>query len=91
MGKGEATVFEAVGLIGNALILLASLIILDRASDLTINSSVKVSEIAGFGRTTVGFVFVDFSMSLPVLSVSIFAIFSQASIGVTLAGTGFKG
>jgi cation:H+ antiporter len=82
--KGEATVFEAVGLMGNALILLASLIILDRASDLTINNSVKVSEITGFGKTTVGFILVGFSTSLPELSVSIFAVITQASIGVAI-------
>jgi cation:H+ antiporter len=82
--KGEATVFEQIGLIGNVLILLASLIVLDRASNLTINNSVKVSEITGFGKTTVGFILVGFSTSLPELSVSIFAVISQAGIGVAI-------
>jgi hypothetical protein len=49
--KGEATVFEEIGLIGNVIILLASLIILDRASDLTITNSVTIADITGFGRT----------------------------------------
>jgi cation:H+ antiporter len=77
-------VFEQIGLIGNVLILLVSLIILGKASDLTINNSVKVSDITGFGKTTVGFILVGFSTSLPELSVSIFAIVSQQSIGVAI-------
>jgi len=77
-------VFEEIGLIGNVLVLLASLIILDRASDLTINNSVKVSDITGFRKTTIGFILVGFSTSLPELSVSIFAIIGQQSIGVAI-------
>ena len=42
--------FEEVGLIGNAFILLASLITLVIASDVTINNSVKLSNITGFGK-----------------------------------------
>jgi cation:H+ antiporter len=76
--------FEGLGLIGNSLILLASLIALVIASDLTINNSVKVSEITGFGKTTVGFMLVGFSTSLPELSVSIFAVATQASIGIAV-------
>jgi len=41
-------VFEGLGLIGNALILLASIIIVVIASELTINNAVKVSNITGF-------------------------------------------
>ena len=82
--KGEATVFEEIGLIGNVIILLASLVVLDRTSNLTINNSVKISEITGFGKTTVGFILVGFSTSLPELSVSIFAVISQAGIGVAI-------
>lgn len=76
--------FEEAGLIGNLLILIASLIILGKASDLTINNSIKVSDITGFGKTTVGFVLVGFSTSLPELSVSIFAVFNPANIGVSI-------
>lgn len=76
--------FEEIGLTGNVLILLASLIVLDRASNLTINNSVKVSDLTGFGKTTVGFILVGFSTSLPELSVSIFAVINQASIGVAI-------
>ena len=76
--------FEGVGLIGNALILLASLAILVIASELTINNSVKVSELTGFGKTTVGFILVGFATSLPEFSVSVFAVFNQGSVGVSI-------
>src|SRR3990170_5921190 len=76
--------FEGVGLIGNALILLASLAILVIASELTINNSVKVSELTGFGKTTVGFILVGFATSLPEFSVSIFAVINPASVGVSI-------
>jgi len=76
--------FEGVGLIGNALILLASLAILVIASELTINNSVKVSELTGFGKTTVGFILVGFATSLPEFSVSVFAVFNPGSVGVSI-------
>jgi Ca2+/Na+ antiporter len=76
--------FEEVGLIGNALILLASLVVLIIASDVTINNSVRVSDATGFGKTTVGFILVGFSTSLPELSVSIFAVINPESIGVSI-------
>ncbi len=76
--------FEGTGLIGNLLVLIASLIVLGKASDITINNSIKVSDITGFGKTTIGFILVGFATSLPELSVSIFAVFTQASIGVAI-------
>jgi cation:H+ antiporter len=76
--------FEGVGLIGNALILLASLAILVVASELTINNSVKVSQLTGFGKTTVGFILVGFATSLPEFSVSVFAVIKPASVGVSI-------
>jgi cation:H+ antiporter len=82
--EGEAIMFEETGLIGNLLILIASLIALDRASNFTVNSSVKVSEITSLGKSTVGFILVGFSTSLPELSVSILAVATHASIGVAI-------
>jgi cation:H+ antiporter len=76
--------FEEWGLLGNTLVLLASLIVLDKASDWTITNSVKVAEITGFGKTTVGFILVAFATSLPELSVAIFAAIQQQSIGVAI-------
>lgn len=52
---------EGLELLINALILLAGLLILGKASDWTITNSVKVAEITGFRRTTVGFILVAFS------------------------------
>lgn len=72
------------GVLVNALILLASLLVLYKASDWTIANSVKVADITGFGKTTVGFVLVAFSTSLPELCVSIFAAFGQGAIGVAV-------
>jgi hypothetical protein len=45
------------GLLINALILLASLLVLDKVSHLAITNSVKVADIAGFGKTTIGFIY----------------------------------
>lgn len=57
----------------NALILITSLIVLDRATNVIVNSSIKISEIAGYGKTTVGFIVIAFCSSLPALSVSVIA------------------
>jgi cation:H+ antiporter len=76
--------FEELGLVGNALILLASLAVLDKASDWAITNSVKIADITGFGKTTIGFILVAFSTSLPELCVSIFAAIGDESIGVAI-------
>jgi cation:H+ antiporter len=77
-------VFEGLGILGNALILIASLLVLGKASDLTINNSVKVANITGFGKTTVGFILVAFSTSLPELFVSVFSAIQPETIGVAI-------
>lgn len=69
---------------GNILVLVASLAVLAKASDVTINNSVKVADITGFGKTTVGFILVAFSTSLPELFVSVFAATGQGAIGVAV-------
>ena len=76
--------FEEWGSLGNALILVASLLALYKSSDWTITNSVKVADITGFGKTTIGFILVAFSTSLPELCVSIFAAIGQESIGVAI-------
>jgi len=68
----------------NVLILVASLVVLNESSDLTIKNSVRVADISGVGKTTVGFILVAFSTSLPELFVSIFAAIGQESIGVAI-------
>ena len=76
--------FEGLGLLGNSLILLASLVVLDKASDWAITNSVKIADITGVGKTTIGFILVAFSTSLPELCVSIFAAIGGESIGVAI-------
>ena len=76
--------FEEIGLLGNIAILIASLLILDRASDLTITNSVKIAEIAGYGRTTIGFILVAFCTSLSALSVSFFSVITEENVGVAI-------
>jgi len=72
-------------IIANVLLLLISLIILGKASHITITNAVKVSSVTGFGKTTVGFFLVGFSTSLPELCVSIIAALSYGqTIGVAI-------
>jgi len=72
------------GLLINALILLASLLVLDKASHLTITNSVKVADLMGFGKTTIGFILLAFSTSLPELSVTIFSAMVGGAVGVAI-------
>lgn len=55
------------------LIFVGSLVVLDRACDLTVTNAVKISDVAGFGKKTIGFILVAFCSSLPALSVSVLA------------------
>ncbi len=80
--KGAGPLFE--GMLINVLVLTAALLVLNKASDWTITNSVKIAEIPGIGKTTVGFILVAFSTSLPELSVAIFAAFSSETVGVSI-------
>lgn len=75
---------EVLGLWGNVLVLLGALAVLAKASDVAINNSVKVADITGFGRTTIGFILVAFSTSLPELLVAVFAAIRQEAVGVAV-------
>ena len=75
---------EELGLLGNTVVLLAFLVVLDRASDLTITNSVKIAETAGYGKTTIGFILVAFCTSLSSLSVSIFSAVRQETIDLAI-------
>jgi len=55
------------------ILLIVSLIVLDQFSHLTITNAIKVSDITGLGKTTVGFILLAFSTSLPELSVAFIA------------------
>src|SRR3990172_2591730 len=76
--------FEGFGLLGNAIILLSSIVLLVVGSEFTIKNAVKISDITGFGKTTIGFILVGFSTSLPELSVSVFAVVNPDDVGVSL-------
>jgi cation:H+ antiporter len=66
------------------LILLGSLVVLDKASDLTIHHSVIVARITGLSNTTVGFLLVAFSTSLPELFIALFAAVLPGTIGIAI-------
>jgi len=55
------------------ILLVVFLILLDQSSHMAITNVVKVSDITGLGKTTVGFIFLAFSTSLPELSVALIA------------------
>jgi cation:H+ antiporter len=82
--KGEAVVFEEIGLIGDVLVLIASLIVLDLTSDLTITNSVALADVTGFGRTATGFILVALCTSLSALSVSFFSAVGLQTIDVAI-------
>lgn len=76
--------FEGLGLLGNVVILIAALVALDRASSLSISNSVNLASVTGFGKTTIGFILVAFSTSLPELFVAVFAVIHPDSVGVSI-------
>jgi len=77
-------VLEGLGLIGNVIILLAALAALSKASDLTITHSINVASVTGLGKTTVGFILVAFSTSLPELFVAVFSVLNPENVGVSI-------
>ncbi len=75
---------EQFGIIGNIVVLIASLVVLIKASSLTITNSVNLASVTGLGKTKVGFILVAFSTSLPELFVAIFAIANPQTIGISV-------
>ena len=57
---------------------------LNRASDLSITHSINVASATGLGKTTVGFILVAFSTSLPELFVAVFAVLEPESVAVSI-------
>lgn len=72
------------GLVLNTALLLASLLLLDKFSHMTITNSERVAEITGFGKTAVGFFLISLSTSLPELTVAIFSTATEEAVGVAL-------
>jgi cation:H+ antiporter len=77
-------VFEQLGIIGNIAVLIASLVVLIKASSLAITSSVNLASVTGLGKTKIGFILVAFSTSLPELFVAIFSILDPQTIGISV-------
>ena len=75
---------EGLGLLGNLVILVVALASLDKASDVTITHSINVASVTGLGKTTVGFILVAFSTSLPELFVAVFSILTPENVGVSI-------
>ena len=72
------------GFIIDAVILLGALIILNKSSVGAIENVVKVADISGIGKTTVGFLIVGLSTSLPELSVAFFSIGDPEAVGISI-------
>jgi len=64
--------------------LFVTVLLLVIGSEVTIRNSVKVSDTTGLGKTTIGFILVGFSTSLPELSVAVFAVANPENVGVSL-------
>jgi cation:H+ antiporter len=77
-------VLEGLGLLGNIIILIVALAALSKASDLTITHSINVASVTGLGKTTVGFILVAFSTSLPELFVAVFSVLNPENVGVSI-------
>jgi cation:H+ antiporter len=75
---------EWLGLVGNLILLVGSLTALYKASDATIHNSVKVADVTGLGKTTVGFVLIALSTSLPELFVVLFSVLEPENVGVSI-------
>lgn len=60
-------------LVINVVILIVSMVVLDKSSELTITHMVKISEVTRIGKTAVGFTLLATSTSLPELAVSVMA------------------
>jgi cation:H+ antiporter len=77
-------VLEQLGSIGNIAVLIASLVVLIKASSLTITNSVNLASVTGLGKTKIGFMLVAFSTSLPELVVVMFSIMNPKTIGISV-------
>ncbi len=75
---------EQFGLVGSLVVLIAALLILNRASNLTINNAINLASATGLGKTKVGFILVAFSTSLPELFVAVFAVLAPATVGISI-------
>ncbi|MEM1985735.1 MAG: sodium:calcium antiporter [Nitrososphaeria archaeon] len=71
-------------LIVNFLILVVCFLILGKSSETAISYAVKLADITGFGKTTIGFMVVAFATSLPELLIAIFAVLGGGAVGISV-------
>lgn len=64
---------EGLGLIGNTIVLVIALSLIGKFSNIAVDNAVKLSEVTGIGKTTIGFLLIATFTTLPELSVSIFS------------------
>jgi cation:H+ antiporter len=64
------------GFVIDILVIAISFIVLNWASNLSINNSIKVAAVTQLGKTSIGFSMIAFSTSLPELTVAFIAAFS---------------
>jgi cation:H+ antiporter len=76
--------FEELGLTGNSVILLGTLAILAKASETTITHALNVASVTRLGKTTIGFILVAFSTSLPEFFVAVFSTVNPENVGVSI-------
>ena len=76
--------FDQLGIIGNTVVLIASLIVLIKASSWAITNSVNLASVTGLGKTKIGFIIVAFTTSLPELFVAVFSIVDPQTVGISV-------
>lgn len=76
--------FEQLGILPNLIILIIALIALSKASNVAISNSIKVAESTSLSKTSVGFILVAFSTSMPELFIAIFAVLNPEDVAVSV-------
>ncbi|MEM3771911.1 MAG: sodium:calcium antiporter [Candidatus Micrarchaeia archaeon] len=66
------------------MILGVCFLILGKSSEIAISYAVKLADITGFGKTTIGFMVVAFATSLPELLIAIFAVLGGGAVGISV-------
>ncbi|MEM3403151.1 MAG: sodium:calcium antiporter [Nitrososphaeria archaeon] len=74
--------FEELGLLGNAIVLLLSFLVLSKASDVVVEYAEKLAFVTGISATTIGFLLISFSTSLPEFSIALSVLITGEGIGL---------
>jgi cation:H+ antiporter len=69
---------------GNIAILVVSLVVLMKASNMAITNAVNLTSVTSLGKTQIGFLLVAFSTSLPEFFVALFAIGDEHAVSVSV-------